>query len=99
MRNWRTMAVFLGPRQTMAEEREGRRRAREMAWREPIFWRLASSFGFAVSASSRWGGVLSAFVSLLSVDGAAVVVGLSRACVSGVGGGFGMGGRVCEGWT
>ena len=36
MRNWRTMAVFLGPRQTMAEEREGRSRARDMACRDPI---------------------------------------------------------------
>ena len=36
VRNCSTMAVFLGPRQTMAEEREGSRRAREMAWREPM---------------------------------------------------------------
>ena len=35
-RNWRTMAVFLGPRHMMAEERVGRRKAREMAWRAPI---------------------------------------------------------------
>lgn len=35
MRNWRTIAVFLGPRQTTAEEREGRRKPRDMRWREP----------------------------------------------------------------
>ena len=38
VRNWRTMAVFLGPRHITAEEREGRRKAREMAWRAPIGW-------------------------------------------------------------
>ncbi len=36
VKNCRTMAVFFGPRHTMALERDGRRRAREMAWREPI---------------------------------------------------------------
>ena len=36
------MAVFLGPRHTTAEEREGRRKPREIAWRAPIgFERVA----------------------------------------------------------
>ena len=44
VRNWRTIAVFLGPRQTMAEERLVRRKARDIACIEPTF----------VSSSVTW---------------------------------------------
>ena len=57
MRNWRTMAVFLGPRQTMALEREGSRSAREMAWRAPIGF-VADGAELALSSGSRWAEVL-----------------------------------------
>lgn len=95
MRNWRTMAVFLGPRQTMAEEREGRRRAREMAWREPI---LVFSSWLAVSALSGWVVAMSPFVSRVLVGGVAVTAPSSLLCDSGIGG-LGMGERVWEVWT
>ena len=89
------MAVFLGPRQTMAEEREGRRSAREMACRDPIL--CFSSWLAAFSALSGRAVAMSPFVWPFSVDGVAVVAP-SRVCVSEVGG-LGMGERVCEGWT
>lgn len=36
VRNCRTMAVFLGPRHTTADERDGRRKPRDIIWRDPI---------------------------------------------------------------
>lgn len=36
VKNCRTMAVFLGPRHTTAEDREGSRKPRDMICREPI---------------------------------------------------------------
>lgn len=37
VRNCRTMAVFLGPRHTTADEREGRRNPSDITWSEPMF--------------------------------------------------------------
>ena len=66
MRNWRTMAVFLGPRQTIAEEREGRSRARDIACREPI----VSPPSWLVFAAVTGGGAVCPFVTAaISVDG------------------------------
>ena len=81
----------------MAEERERRRRAREMAWREPI---LLFSFSFSSSlvAFSALLGRVVAMVPFVSVDGVAVAAPSSLVCVSEVGRG-GMGERVWEGWT
>lgn len=36
VRNWRTMAVFLGPRHTTAEEREGSKKPSDIMCNEPI---------------------------------------------------------------
>ena len=36
VRNCRTIAVFLGPRHTTADERDGRRKPRDIMWRDPI---------------------------------------------------------------
>lgn len=49
MRNCRTMAVFLGPRHTTAEEREGRRKPKDITWSEPIL--SPSLFGVASVAA------------------------------------------------
>lgn len=84
MRNWRTMAVFLGPRHTTAEEREGRRRAREMAWREAIF-----------SDGGGWGAVVWPFVG----EGCDCEIVFASLVVVVEGRGVGTGGRVCEGCT
>lgn len=73
----------------MAEERDGRRRAREMAWREPMAW---SALGVELGVG------LLPFV----VGAAAATVALSSATDSsppfceGLGG---RGGRCCELWT
>ena len=82
MRNWRTMAVFLGPRQTMAEDRDGRSSARDMACKDPICFPPSLSwlivlFG-AVSAGGRavWPFVTT---EASSIDGGNVA-SLSRGC-------------------
>ena len=36
VKNCRTMAVFLGPRHTTADERDGRRKPKDIMWRDPI---------------------------------------------------------------
>lgn len=36
VKNCRTMAVFLGPRHTTADERDWRRKPRDITWRDPI---------------------------------------------------------------
>ena len=62
------MAVFLGPRQTMAEEREGRRRAREIAWREPIgVGPPSSSDADAFSACGMFASAAAARLSVSAV--------------------------------
>ena len=61
MRNWRTMAVFLGPRQTTAEEREGSSSARDMASKEPIFFPLFP-IPFWVSFAAAFAGAAGAVV-------------------------------------
>lgn len=67
VRNCRTMAVFLGPRQTTAEEREGRRSARDIAWRDPIG--LSSSWlAPAADSDGGRGGSVAPSVSAFPVD-------------------------------
>ena len=89
MRNWRTMAVFLGPRQTMAEEREGRRRASDMACRDPIL--LLSSVCTPAFGGGGGGGPWP-FDSASFVEGAESEAPFWTCDRIGVG----MGGRVCE---
>ena len=99
MRNWRTMAVFLGPRHTTAEEREGRSKARDIACKEPILSSPSPppSWFVFVAAVVDGGGVVWPFAAAgFEDDGAAS----SLFCGCGeAGGGPGMGGSFCEGWT
>ena len=86
------MAVFLGPRQTMAEEREGRSSASDMACKDPIS--LRSWVPFAVASGS---GAVGLLVSALSADGCGAA-SLSSIC-GGVCGTAGADGSVCDAWT
>lgn len=95
--NWRIMAVFLGPRQTTAEEREGRRKPREMTWRAPIFCVVGVSFAVAVVVVVGWGA---------GNRGDTDAAEASPFCVPrpffvgfGDGAWTGGGGRVWEAWT
>ena len=62
VRNWRTIAVFLGPRQIMAEVRFERRKARDMQWRGPMGWR-EGSLGEELEG---WGALVLALVLVCS---------------------------------
>ena len=99
MRNWRTMAVFLGPRHTMAEDRDGRSSARDMACKEPICLPSLSSWLVAFAVFSAGGWAVWPFLATegSSIDGGnAASLSCGRASESG---GAGMGGSSCEGWT
>lgn len=76
----------------MADEREGRSKASDIACRDPII--PPSWLAFAAVSG---GGSVCPFVSAFSVDG---VWGASPTCVWVSGAeGAGMGGNVCEAWT
>ncbi len=77
------MAVFLGPRQTIAEVRDGRRRAREMAWREPILGVVGGTVG-------RVGG----WPFVFNVGAMSPPASFSSSPFGGVG--VGKGARCCE---
>ena len=104
------MAVFLGPRQTMAEEREGSSRAREMACKGPIGWGVVSRSAHLAaeededkgsgSAAAAVGAAVELFVSLLALSGdggrgeVSLASWLGFAVWEGGGGGGGERGRV-----